>query len=226
MSIKCGHCKDLHETVADVKACAQGGLSARYPNAFGTRTASGRFVVVDNGLGGTTTRPVRQGVPATPKQLTFVKQLMEDRDLTGVTVPDVDGLTKTEASQFIDAALRAPFKAKAKVKTTGGYPDVPEGHYAVPSATGNNDLDFYRVDRPTEGRWAGRTFVKVVIGGHPDYAVKGVHAVAVLNRILDFGVEPAAIQYGQQIGRCYRCNRHLTDETSRRLGIGPDCRSK
>lgn len=105
-------------------------------------------------------------------------------------------------------------------------PDVPEGHYAVTSRTGNNDLDFFRVDRPTEGRWAGRTFVKRVIGGKPDHAVRGAEARTALEAIVAAGVQQAGALYGQEIGRCYRCNRHLTDETSRALGIGPDCRSK
>lgn len=115
--------------------------------------------------------------------------------------------------------------------------DVPAGHYAVESATGNNDLDFYRVDRPEDGRWAGYTFVKRVIGGHPDTPVRGREAHSALDRIKNapryvndgedrYGWEAAAIRYGVEIGRCYRCNRSLTDETSRALGIGPDCRSR
>jgi len=103
------------------------------------------------------------------------------------------------------------------------YPSVKAGHYAVPSKTGNNDLDFYRVDRPTEGRWKGYTFVKVVIGGHPDYAVRGPKAKEVLDRILAEGEEKAAKRYGQEIGRCHHCNRHLTDYLSRQRGSGPDC---
>jgi hypothetical protein len=95
----------------------------------------------------------------------------------------------------------------------------------VESATGNNDLDFYRVDRPTEGRWAGRTFVKRIIGGNPDIQVRGAEARNALNRILAAGPDDAKKKYGQEIGQCGECNRHLTDETSRELGIGPVCRS-
>lgn len=104
--------------------------------------------------------------------------------------------------------------------------DVPAGHYATPSRTGNNDLDFWRVDRPTEGRWAGRTFVKRMIGGHPDTPVRGSEAHAALAAIADYGIERSATLYGTEIGRCYVCNRTLTDETSRALGIGPDCRGR
>jgi Family of unknown function (DUF6011) len=108
----------------------------------------------------------------------------------------------------------------------GSLPYVPEGHYAIASATGNNDLDFFRVDRPTEGDYAGRTFVKRVIGGKPDANIRRSEYRAVLQRILDAGPEQAATLYGQALGQCWRCNRHLTDELSRKLGIGPDCRSR
>jgi hypothetical protein len=106
-----------------------------------------------------------------------------------------------------------------------GIPEIAAGYYAVESATGNNDLDFYRVDRPTEGRWAGRTFVKRIIGGNPDIQVRGAEARNALNRILAAGPDDAKKKYGQEIGQCGECNRHLTDETSRELGIGPVCRS-
>jgi hypothetical protein len=105
-------------------------------------------------------------------------------------------------------------------------PDVPAGYYATPSLTGNNDLDFWKVDRPTEGRWAGRTFVKRVIGGKPNVAVRGATASSALAAILKADPAKAAQRYGQEIGRCSRCNRHLTDETSRAAGMGPECRSK
>ena len=99
---------------------------------------------------------------------------------------------------------------------------VADGHYAIAS-TGDNDLAFYKVEAG-EGRWAGRTFVRLVVGGHPDRNVPAAQVAGIRARIAD---DPeAAARYGQQIGRCYRCNRHLTDEVSRRLGIGPDCRTR
>ena len=102
-------------------------------------------------------------------------------------------------------------------------PTVPAGHYAV-TMTDGAALTFYRVDVPTDGRWAGYVFVKRVIGGRPDVAVRGADARAVLTAIA--ADDDAAARYGREIGRCYVCNRHLTDETSRALGIGPDCRTR
>jgi hypothetical protein len=94
------------------------------------------------------------------------------------------------------------------------------GHYAIVS-TGDNDLAFYRVDRPTEGDYAGRVFVKLIVGGHPDRNVRRDHVAGILARI---AADPhAAARYGQQIGRCHVCNRTLTDQASRAAGIGPEC---
>jgi ribosomal protein L24E len=99
--------------------------------------------------------------------------------------------------------------------------DVAAGHYAIAS-TGSNDLAFYRVDRPTESDYAGRTFVKLVVGGHPDRNVKRDHVAGILARI---AADPdAGARYGQELGQCRTCNRHLTDELSRQLGEGPECR--
>jgi hypothetical protein len=110
--------------------------------------------------------------------------------------------------------------APTRTTTTTTLPDVPSGHYAIPS-TGDNDLAFYRVDRPTEGQHAGRVFVKMIVGGHPDMNVRRDAIAGILARI---AADPeAGPRYGQTIGRCCRCNRTLTDETSRAAGIGPDC---
>jgi hypothetical protein len=125
----------------------------------------------------------------------------------------------------VQTTSRLPDTGAVRQEMAKAY-DVPAGHYAVESLTGNNDLDFFRVDRPTEGRWAGRQFVNRVIGGKPSVAVRGVTALKAAEAIVKAGPEKAAQRYGQEIGRCSRCNRHLTDETSRAAGMGPECRSK
>lgn len=143
------------------------------------------------------------------------------------THPKCGGQHSTvQQARDCEAAKQTATKQWQPANSPIGIPDVPGGHYAVPSATGNNDLDFYRVDRPTEGRWKGYTFVKRVIGGNPDAPVRGPQARVVLSRILLAGVEDSRRRYGQHIGRCALCNRHLTDEESRVLGLGPECRKK
>jgi hypothetical protein len=113
-----------------------------------------------------------------------------------------------------------------KSRTSKVNSPVPSGHYATLSATGNNDLDFWKVNRPTEGKWAGWVFVYRVIGGRPDQRITYKSQESALKAIESHGIEESGALYGWTIGRCYKCNRHLTDETSRTLGIGPDCRSQ
>lgn len=102
-------------------------------------------------------------------------------------------------------------------------PDVPAGHYAVPTADGG-PLAFYRVDRPASGAYAGRTYVKRVVGGRPDARVPYAQVPAILVAIA--ADADAGPRYGREIGRCCRCNRHLTDEVSRAAGMGPECRKR
>jgi hypothetical protein len=110
--------------------------------------------------------------------------------------------------------------------TTDRYSKIPSGHYATKSLTGNNDFDFWRVDRPLEGKYKGYIFVKRIVGGKPDQNVQRNTKFAALSAILEEGIEPTALRYGQELGRCSRCNRTLTDEVSRQYGKGPECRSK
>jgi len=116
-----------------------------------------------------------------------------------------------------------PQAPAAKAATAPAATTVAAGHYAIAS-TGHNDLAFYRVDRPTEGKWAGYVFVKLVVGGQADRNVPRDHTAGILARI-DADAD-AGPRYGREIGRCCACNRHLTDEASRAAGIGPDCAAK
>jgi hypothetical protein len=173
-------------------------------------------------------------VPATPAQLQFIRKLLAERQGNPQAESVRDALnerrdhgpiTKRQASGAITELLTIEATAPA-AKAPACTTTVPEGHYATTSRTGANDLDFWRVDRPTEGKWAGRVFVKRVIGGRADSPVRGTEASQALAAIELAGPAAAGQLYGQEVGRCYACNRHLTDATSRQLGIGPDCRAK
>lgn len=98
-------------------------------------------------------------------------------------------------------------------------PDVAAGRYAVEGLDGT--LRFYKVDRPTDGKWAGRTFVKVYASDNT-WPVKGAYAHKVLHEIAQ-DPKAAMLRYGREIGACGHCGRTLTDETSRANGIGPVC---
>lgn len=99
---------------------------------------------------------------------------------------------------------------------------IREGRYAV---VVDGTLGFFKVDRPTEGRWAGKIFVK-------QYASDELHAVRDLgrkNRIIDAILEDpqaAMLKFGTEIGSCGHCGRTLTNAESRAAGIGPVCRGR
>jgi hypothetical protein len=101
--------------------------------------------------------------------------------------------------------------------------EVLEGRYAVDTEAGH--LGFYKVDRPTEGKWAGWTFVKVQAGPewHP---VKSRATKAAILAKIAADPKGAMLRYGVELGHCGHCGRELTDETSRAYGIGPVCRAK
>jgi hypothetical protein len=143
----------------------------------------------------------------------------------GQRVPEQEGSLTREGDRWAVRHWDDPCpEAPVHQANHGGtpMPDVPAGYYAVPSG-GHNDLVFLRVDRPTEGRWTGYTFLRTVVGGHPDRRVPRAQVRGYLEAILQQGATKAAQTYGREIGRCGRCNRHLTDETSRARGLGPDC---
>lgn len=217
--IKCGQCKGYHGTIQEVKDCHMLGQPVTKEEVDRLRPSVA--AVAERHM----------SAPATERQLGFLKSLLAERPtwtaarITGELGMWLATLTKGEASDTIAKAKAVPKEVTAGAPA-GDLPDVPEGYYAVPSRTGNNDLDFFRVDRPTKGAWSGRTFVKRVIGGHSDTNVPLAQVRQALQSILDFGVEASRLRYATELGRCYVCNLHLTDELSRQLGIGPVCRAK
>jgi hypothetical protein len=104
--------------------------------------------------------------------------------------------------------------------------DVSNCYVALPSATGNNDLDFFGV---RTSRTSKRRYIVRVIGGHSDTIIKGAEARKVAERLTALSpdeLQEAVVRYGLAIGKCGLCNRHLTDEASRQRGLGPECASK
>ncbi len=110
---------------------------------------------------------------------------------------------------------------------------LPKGttYHAARNAEGK--LNFLRIDNVESGSWAGWVFVKQVIGGNPDER-RGSQKPGTAYRgtmqyeLKDIVAQPNSTmsEYGRELGYCARCNRHLTDATSRELGIGPECRKK
>lgn len=153
-------------------------------------------------------------------------------------------LTKQGASKLIDWLGSLQFQsgsseveesnvaaAKRSVieQRSAGVPSadvVPAGRYAIETEDGAvNALAFYKVDRPTEGRWAGRVFVKLM-QSDDEQRLSWATTKSVLAKIAAVGAEVASARYGHEIGECGICGRTLTNDESRARGIGPKCAAK
>lgn len=149
--------------------------------------------------------------------------------------PEEFGMSKATASKTIDWLKEQPAKARTQAPARESgiskfRDDVPAGRYAVTGDDGTTD--FYKVDRPDEGRWAGYVFVKLLIahGGFGDdlaeQRLSMPAQITILDRIADAGVAESMQRYGREIGRCGHCGRTLTDNESIERGIGPVCAGK
>jgi hypothetical protein len=141
-------------------------------------------------------------------------------------------LTPGQAKGVLNCYRADHFRNKPKAtpapsgKSTTALPEVPAGRYALDTQEGaTNATAFYRVDRPTKGKWEGYTFVKRLVSDNEE-RVPFAQTASILQRIIDAGTEEAGLRYGREIGKCCRCNRTLTNDESRQLGIGPECRNK
>lgn len=140
----------------------------------------------------------------------------------GLRVEANEGMVRKVAGKWltghIDGCPTKPEVVEADV--------VPDGYYAVSAEAGHTS--FYKV---TAGRNPGVIFVDLLTGGGTNGSFQNQkvpygNIETVLNKIRAAGFEEAAKRFGQESGRCSRCNRGLTDEVSRERGLGPECYRK
>lgn len=109
--------------------------------------------------------------------------------------------------------------------------NVPAGRYAVPDGDTRLKVMIKKPEPPS--KWAGWIFVTdaAEYGHRQNYGRQAPgkpysgnirDALAVIAR----DPKAAAMAYGKLTGTCGICGRHLEDEESVALGIGPICRGK
>jgi hypothetical protein len=169
---------------------------------------------------------------ATDKQRTFIGRLVEGRLLSDEqkqwVLNELNGqLTKGRAAKIIDRLLKLPEHDRTTGLAPQAVPDmtnaVPAGRYAVTDPD-DGVLKFYHVDKPTDGKWAGYTFVSVRASDDL-HAIRNGYRHRILNEIAK-DPQSAMLRFGVELGHCGHCGRTLTNEESRALGIGPVCRQK
>ena len=141
---------------------------------------------------------------ATPKQVAFIKSLMEQKSVPADSV-DFDSLTKSGASITIESllAMATPKAATVEALEVGMY--VRDG-------------EIYRVQKSRE---TGNLYAK-----HLDSeTLKFAYAPGIVKTLTpaDKMSLEVAKAWGLQTGTCCVCARTLTDPESVEQGIGPVC---
>ncbi|UJQ86570.1 hypothetical protein SEA_PENGUINLOVER67_48 [Mycobacterium phage PenguinLover67] len=140
---------------------------------------------------------------------------------------------KSEVSANIDRLKAEGFTGRIRSAAGSAAPAdlpsaeiVPAGRYAIETEDGaTNGLAFYKVDRPEEGKWAGRVFVKLMVSDE-EQRMSWAATKSILAKIAEVGAAEASARYGHEIGECGVCGRTLTNDESRERGIGPICAAK
>jgi hypothetical protein len=183
-----------------------------------------------------TPRVVHTDADPTEAQLSFANRLANERRLTDDQRTWLDAqlastsLTRGRVSQIIDRLRTLPLAdANDPAQANPGVtlPPPPAGRYALLGDDGV--VRFYRVDRPTDGRWAGYTFLKPVYGSPGSLRTGERLQRSTERRVLaEIAADPktASIRFGKELGHCGVCGSPLTNEESRELGIGPVCRGR
>lgn len=119
----------------------------------------------------------------------------------------------------------------------GLLPMIPEAMYAVRTSD-TDHIDFLRLSRPTNKRnkYFGALKIQTMHGAFGDgkYITRGalwssgklsVYHQPLIDMLMVLVPDhvSAALLYAKESKRCCRCNAALTDEISRKYGIGPEC---
>lgn len=108
----------------------------------------------------------------------------------------------------------------------GAVADVPPGRYALRNAPRfANKVTFFEVSRPTDGRWAGRTFLSIMQSDER-VPVRDPQQRAMILGLIARDTQAAMILFGKESEHCGFCGRRLTNDESRDRGIGPVCAEK
>lgn len=157
---------------------------------------------------------------ATVKQQNYILDLLRTAGkLTPEIAEMVPTLSRQTISKWIERARTLPVPESAK-----GLLEVPPGRYAIFNVAAGA-IRFYHVNRPTDGRWKGYTFVNVQASDelHP---IRNREQRDLILAEIAKDPKAASLAYGRELGHCGVCGRTLTDPDSINAGIGPICAGK
>lgn len=222
MSIKCGNCKDMHDTAADVRTCyyvgrtigAEDRLIQNTAEPFADESAEAvAFLGLSSGP---------RGPRPSEKALNFAHRMLRERVPYGV-VADAEETSGIEAAHevlngmdaknigiFLDNIKGCPLRPS---QTRTSAVQVGEGMY-------RKDGVIYKVQKAIHG--SGHLYVKRLTETGFEYAAGALGALREEHKMT---LEECK-EYGALYGTCCVCGRTLTDENSIAAGIGPVCAGK
>jgi hypothetical protein len=165
--------------------------------------------------------------PASPKQIKYVLGLQNDRILPDdYSVKDEEALQKMERDQASGIINLLKTFAMKDGKVQHDW-TMPEGKYAI-EEDDEQGWHFYQIDKPTEGRWKGYTFIKELIGAPGAWRKIDVPRGERTDVLQWIQKDPkrAMLDFGLQTVSCGACGSPLSNKASRERGMGPDCAAK
>lgn len=182
---------------------------------------------------------------ASPRQREFINKLLEERvvpegvaDEIRVLMDKPDAEPRLHISVVIDQLLEMPKKGagagSAGGSAAGGYwAGIEKAKYAIPRSDlpiavhalmGGNDHLFVEVREYME-----RVYIRQLHGAPGSFSRSKINDRALVNEIVRV-LRGSCLEYTQLFGDLYSCcgvcGAELTDETSRRLKLGPTCRGR
>lgn len=176
--------------------------------------------------------------PASQAQMSFIASLMGKRVVPDETVKAIKGaaLTSRQASAYIDLLKSLPMKPITPegespwARYIAAFEGVENSKYAIrgvflTAIPGLEDFknDFLFLEVKT---WQGKRYLNQLHGAPGDFS-RTRFPLAVGTALLQF-IKGRHVEFAQAFGEhfvcCGRCAAPLTDEESRRVHLGPECR--
>lgn len=145
-----------------------------------------------------------------------------EQHATAAEVRDCYAAAQVEQSRFADQRALAQeshetYWGEVDYGEFGPATAPPEGRYALRVA---GVVRFYRVKY---GRKPGIVFLDAQ-ASDDHWPIRALKERSRIYAAIAADLDGARQLYARKLGRCYICGKTLTDELSRKLGVGPVCR--
>lgn len=178
--------------------------------------------------------------PASPKQISFAQDLLRTREFDmndefiqfATEELEANALTKSDASMLIDRLIKAPKRKGALSPMQGVLASVPKSKYAVPTEllVGITTTDVFRGDLVFVEikEYMQTLYMRQLHGAPGSFNRSKLAKESVLGIVSIIATDPYkfAKMFGEHYTCCGSCGAELTDERSRELALGPECRKK